>query len=37
MLELDEIKKSIIGGLAFRRDHKHRRSGVVSKAWIRAR
>lgn len=34
MAELDEIKLRIIGGLAFRRDHRHRRSGGVSKAWV---
>lgn len=34
MAELDEIKCRIIGGLAFRRDHKHRRSGGVSKPWV---
>jgi hypothetical protein len=37
MAELDEIKSRIIGGLAFRRDHKHRRSGGVSKPWITER
>jgi hypothetical protein len=37
MLEVDDIKKRIIGGLAFRRDHKHRRSGGVSKPWITER
>jgi hypothetical protein len=34
MAEMDEIKGRIIGGLAFRRDHRHRRSGGVSKPWV---
>jgi hypothetical protein len=37
MAEMDEIKSRIIGGLAFRRDHKHRRSGGVSKPWVTPR